>query len=199
MTTTSGSTAPIRVASASEEERVYAVLALAFVSDPASRWAWPDPHTYLTHFAAVARAFGGRAFGEGTAHVAGEFAGAALWLPPGVHSDEETMAALMAQTVPEANQADMSAVFEQMGGFHPTEPHWYLPMIGIDPVQQGRGLGSALLKHALALVDRDGATAYLESSNPKNVPLYVRHGFEVIGEVQAGNSPTIAAMLRRPR
>lgn len=109
------------------------------------------------------------------------------------------MAALMAQTVPEANQADMSAVFEQMGGFHPTEPHWYLPMIGIDPVQQGRGLGSALLKHALALVDRDGATAYLESSNPKNVPLYERHGFEVIGEVQAGNSPTIAAMLRRPR
>jgi ribosomal protein S18 acetylase RimI-like enzyme len=149
MTMSSGSTTPIRVASAAEEDRVYAVLALAFVSDPMSRWAWPDPHTYLTHFAAVARAFGGRAFGEGTAHVAGDFAGGALWLPPGVRPDEETLGALMAQTVPEANEAEMSAVFEQMGGYHPTEPHWYLPMIGIDPVQQGRGLGSALLKHAL--------------------------------------------------
>lgn len=199
MTTNPGSTPPIRVASASEEDRVYAVLALAFVTDPASRWAWPDPHTYLTHFAAVARAFGGRAFGEGTAHVAGDVAGAALWLPPGVRSDEETMGALMAQTVPEANQADMSAVFEQMGGYHPTEPHWYLPMIGIDPTQQGRGIGSALLRHALSTIDRDHAVAYLESSNPKNVPLYERHGFEVIGEVQAGRSPTIYPMFRKAR
>lgn len=199
MTTTSGSTTPIRVASAAEAERVYAVLALAFVADPASRWSWPDPHTYLTTFAKVARAFGGRAFEEGTAHVAGELAGAALWLPPGVRSDEETMGVLMAQTVPEASQADMFSVFEQMGAYHPTEPHWYLPMIGIDPVQQGRGIGSALLAHALAAVDRDHAVAYLESSNPKNVPLYERHGFKVIGEVQAGNSPTIHAMLRQTR
>ena len=199
MTTSTRSTPPVRVATTADEDRALAVLALAFASDPMSRWAWPDPHTYLTYFAPLARAFGGRAFEEGTAHVAGEFAGAALWLPPGVHPDEETMGALMAQTVPEANQADMFTVFEQMGAYHPTEPHWYLPMIGVDPIQQGRGIGSALLKHALAACDRDGVPAYLESSNPKNVPLYQRHGFEVIGSIQTGRSPTIDAMLRRPR
>ena len=38
--------------------------------------------------------------------------------------------------------------------------------------------------------------AYLESSNPLNVPLYERFGFEVIAEIQAGDSPAIWPMLR---
>ena len=197
--TTNNSKLPIRVASASEDERVYAVLELAFITDPVSRWVWPDPHTYLTHFVPLARAFGGRAFEEGTAHVAGDFAGAALWLPPGVHPDEEAMGALMAATVPDASQAEFFGVFEQMGAYHPTEPHWYLPMIGIDPVHQGRGIGSALLARALEACDRDHLPAYLESSNPKNVPLYQKHGFEVVAELQAGRSPTIYPMLRKSR
>jgi len=199
MTTSPGSTAPIRIATASDEDRAFAVLALAFATDPVSRWAWRDPYTYLTNFASLARAFGGRAFTHGTAYIVGEYAGAALWLPPGVHPDEEAMVALLQGTVPEADQAEMFAVLAQMGGYHPTEPHWYLPLIGVDPSQQGRGFGSALLRYALAACDRDGTPAYLESSNPANVPLYQRHGFEVIGAIQAGASPTISPMLRRPR
>jgi hypothetical protein len=31
------------------------------------------------------------------------------------------------------------------------------------------------------------------------VPLYERHGFEVLGSIQAGSSPTVVPMLRRPR
>ena len=90
-------------------------------------------------------------------------------------------------------------VGELMGGFHPAEPHWYLPMIGVDPARQGRGLGSALLKHALALCDAERAPAYLESSNPKNVPLYERHGFEVVGEIKPGDFPGLTPMLRPAR
>jgi ribosomal protein S18 acetylase RimI-like enzyme len=86
-----------------------------------------------------------------------------------------------------------------MGEFHITEPHWYLPLIGVDPAQQGRGYGSALLRHALAACDSAGLPAYLESSNPRNVPLYERHGFEIIGVIQSGSSPEMPAMLRKPR
>eukprot|EP01041_Mallomonas_annulata_P030478 gene30478-52615_t len=63
-----------------------------------------------------------------------------------------------------------------MGQFHPEEPHWYLSMIGVDPSHHGQGLGSALLKAGLQRCDADGLPAYLESSNPKNVPLYERFG-----------------------
>ena len=86
-----------------------------------------------------------------------------------------------------------------MEGYHPREPHWYLPFIGVDPSQQGKGYGSALMKHTLDACDRDHAAAYLESSNPKNVPLYERHGFELLGTIQAGTSPPIFPMLRKPR
>jgi ribosomal protein S18 acetylase RimI-like enzyme len=86
-----------------------------------------------------------------------------------------------------------------MEKYHPTEPHWYLPLIGVDPSQQGNGVGSALMKHALEIVDRDHMPAYLESSNPKNVSLYERHGFEVIGEIQVGSSPTMRPMFRSAR
>ena len=72
-----------------------------------------------------------------------------------------------------------------------------LNVLGIDPDYQGKGLGGALLRHATDICDRDGALAYLESSNLRNVPLYERHGFEVLGTIQAGQSPTIAARPTR--
>jgi ribosomal protein S18 acetylase RimI-like enzyme len=125
--------------------------------------------------------------------------GAALWLPPGVHPDSERMMALIDAHVPSGRLGDMTRVLEQMEAIHPSEPCWYLPMIGVDPACQGRGYGSALLRHALERCDRDGLPAYLESSNPRNVPLYERHGFEVIGSIQAGSSPALTPMLRRPR
>jgi hypothetical protein len=38
-----------------------------------------------------------------------------------------------------------------------------------------------------------------ESTNPRNVPLYERHGFERLGTIQSGSSPPLFPMLRRPR
>jgi ribosomal protein S18 acetylase RimI-like enzyme len=88
---------------------------------------------------------------------------------------------------------------QQMARFHPREPHWYLPLFGVDPARQGQGLGGRLLEHANRLFDREGTVAYLESSNPRNVPLYLRHGFEVLGRIQVGSSPVFTPMRRDPR
>ncbi|MGH6833122.1 MAG: GNAT family N-acetyltransferase, partial [Methyloceanibacter sp.] len=81
----------------------------------------------------------------------------------------------------------------------PKEPHWYLPLIGTDPAKQGNGYGSALLRHALAICDREKMPAYLEATSARNVPLYQRHGFEALGTIQVGSSPPITPMLRKPR
>jgi ribosomal protein S18 acetylase RimI-like enzyme len=86
-----------------------------------------------------------------------------------------------------------------MGKYHPQEPHWYLPLIGVDPAHQGKGFGSALLGHALEICDRDHLPAYLESSNPLNIPLYRRHGFELLDTLQVGSSPPVFPMLRPAR
>jgi ribosomal protein S18 acetylase RimI-like enzyme len=151
------------------------------------------------HFPSFVRAFAGKAFAHGSAYCVDGYAGAALWLPPDVHPDEDAMMALLQRTGSAQVQKDGSAVFEQMGRFHPQEPHWYLPFIGVDPFHQGKGYGAALMQHALIPCDRDQTLAYLESSNPKNVPLYQRHGFELLGTIQVGTSPPIFPMLRTPR
>jgi hypothetical protein len=45
-------------------------------------------------------------------------------------------------------------------------------------------------------VDETGLPAYLESSNPRNIPLYERFGFELLGVIQGGDFPPITPMLR---
>ncbi len=72
-------------------------------------------------------------------------------------------------------------------------------MIGVDPARQGMGLGSALLAHALAAVDREAKPAYLEATTESSRDLYARHGFEVIGTIQAADSPPMFPMVRKAR
>ena len=86
-----------------------------------------------------------------------------------------------------------------MGCYHPNEPHWYLPLIGVDPLHHGKGLGSALLEHATIKFDNDNVLAYLESSNKRNIHLYERHGFELLGIIQVNDFPPIFPMLRKPQ
>jgi len=182
-----------------DEGRAIGAIVLAFDADPLARWCWPDSHQYLTSMPPFARAFGGGAFLHQTAHSTDDLACAALWLPPNAHMDDAAVGEILERTTAAAIRSDLFAVFGQMAKYHPGEPHWYLPMIGVDPAYQGRGYGSALLKYALRQCDRDHAPAYLESSNPRNIPLYQRHGFETLGTIQVGTSPTLVPMLRSPR
>lgn len=191
--------ARVRIATRADEASVVDVITLGFSADPMARWSFPDPRTYLTQMPVLVRAFGGRAFDEGSAYCVEDYAGAALWLPPGVEPDMETLDEIVETHAPAHIRSDANGVFEQMGVFHPKEPHWYLPLIAVDPARQGQGHGSELLREALARCDRDGLLAYLESSNPRNITLYERHGFEVMGRIQVGSSPVLTPMSRRPR
>jgi ribosomal protein S18 acetylase RimI-like enzyme len=103
------------------------------------------------------------------------------------------------ESVAEPLRTEVFAVFERMGTYHPSEPHWYLPLIGVDPACHRRGYGAALLQHTLSQCDREHTAAYLESSNPANIPLYQRHGFDILDTIQVGSSPPIFPMLRPPR
>lgn len=168
------------------------------MADPVVRWFWPSAHRYLANMAQFTLAFGGAAFAHQGAHCTDDFSAAALWLPPGAGPDDEAVGRIVDDSVAGTVRDDLYAVLEQMATFHPREPHWYLPMIGVDPPHQGRGYGSALLSYALERCDREQCLAYLESTNPRNIPLYQRHGFKVLGTIQAGSSPPMVPMLRTP-
>ena len=61
------------------------------------------------------------------------------------------------------------------------------------------GIGSLLMKHALEKVDSDGLPAYLESSNPRNMSLYKRYGFQTMGQIQVDDVPPLHPMIRETR
>jgi ribosomal protein S18 acetylase RimI-like enzyme len=173
-------------------------LLLAFSGDPGIRWLYPDSTQYLRNFRNFAAAFGGAAFEHHTAFCTEDLHAAALWLPPGVQPDEEQLVSIIQQTVSSDRQEEVFSVLEQMGSYHPQEPHWHLPLIGTDPNYQGQGYGSRLLAHTLAILDREHKLAYLEATSSRSVSLYLRHGFEILGTIQVSTSPPIVPMLRKP-
>jgi ribosomal protein S18 acetylase RimI-like enzyme len=189
----------IRSATFDEMPHALAAIVAAFLTDPAARFAWPAAHDYLQAMPLAVRKFAGASFDHGTAYISADFCGTALWLPPGVQPDGEAVDKLFRDTAKPEHLDDLLATFEKMGQAHPQEAHWYLPMIGVEPNAQGKGLGSALMRHALARCDREKALAYLETANPQNIPLYQRFGFEVMGEIRIGAAPVMTPMLRRPR
>ena len=154
----------IKTVTADEEEAAINVVVRAFSADPAARWLYPDPHQYSVNFPNFVRAFGGEAIEQGSAYSIDGCSGVALWLPPNVHSDEEAITGLIQRTVSNQRQEEIFALLGQMGGYHPSEPHWYLPLIGVDPALQGKGYGSRLMETPLAVAI---AISSLPISNPR--------------------------------
>ena len=175
------------------------VLAEAFCNDPLFVWEFPDD----TARPRILRAM----FAHITEHVylpAGVSAfcehGAALWQPPGVQLDKQIepgQAAAFVNAV-EGQIGRLMSLVAVLEDAHPVEPHWYLPMIGVRPTAQGKGIGGRLLEFTLNQIDEQGDAAYLEATSPRNAALYERHRFEVVGELKVADSPTLFPMWRKP-
>ena len=181
-----------------DKDKAIATLELAFAADPVMRWFWPDPAVYRATFATFVVAIAGRAFEQGTALCLDHVRGVALWLSPGVGADDDTLVRIMLESVDPGILTDLSTFANKVHDHHPPGDHWYLPVTGVDPFVQGKGHGSALLRHALATSDRDGLPTYLEASTERSRQLYARFGFREVGVVQVGSSPRVWPMLREP-
>ncbi|NKB66436.1 MAG: GNAT family N-acetyltransferase [Candidatus Latescibacteria bacterium] len=186
----------IKIATSPEETAVIDALTLAFSTDPLARWLWPDPHDYLTHFPYFVKAYGAPSFVHQSAYHVDGYRGGALWLPPDVHPDESAVDQLIQNRVAADKQEDLTGLLDRVDQYIPEEPHWYLLFIGVEPLHRGQGFGSALMEHTLRRCDDDNATAFLESTNPRNRSLYQRHGFEILDTLQVGSSPPLTVMVR---
>lgn len=192
------SLSPVRTAEPDQHDHIVDLLTLAFVDDAVCRYLYPDLGQYLEFFPQYVRLYGQPGFEIGGAHVLGQ-AAAALWIPPGLHADEASLDALLTRSVAASARAELFKVYEEFDRAHPPEPHWFLPLMGVDPFLRGQGAGARLMEYGLALCDRDGSLAYLESTKPGNVPFYERFGFETCGLIDVGGHPPVQTMRREPR
>ncbi|MBV1915641.1 MAG: GNAT family N-acetyltransferase [Pseudomonadales bacterium] len=181
-------------------QRAAAILGSAFTNDPLLNWLTPHTPLYGALFLAEADALYKK---HGHIYLNQDQSGAAIWLPAGVASKVPfslRMLTTIFQLVMRSGLGSLKRVHELEKEFaknRPLEPHFYLHAIGASLDNQGKGIGSTLLKAGLAECDKHGMPAYLESSNIRNNPLYQRYGFEIINEATfSDNGPTVWFMRR---
>ncbi len=198
----------VRPATLDDRELVARIAAEGFYDDPLMSWVLRDDARRLEQLAYV---FGGLVDDvlpeRGEVWLA-DASSVALWRAPGFDhtgatDDPEAQAAVAAAFLDgpfEPGELERFGVLgEAMAGAHPHEEHWYLNVVSTLPSRQGHGLGSTILRAVLDRCDADGRPAYLESSNPRNVSLYLRHGFDVTGEIALPDGPSLIPMWREPR
>ncbi|MEA3054919.1 MAG: hypothetical protein QOD30_351 [Actinomycetota bacterium] len=176
------------------------VSAAGFYDDPLMSWVIPDGSTRLalirTAFEGLAHTFLGD---TSELHVVDD-ACVTMWRTPDWTSPPPSDDSSESPYAPDV-QERFRILGELMEMAHPhDEPHWYLNVIATLPSRQGQGLGARALGPMCARFDDLGAAAYLESSNPRNMTLYRRHGFEEVNEpIQMPDGPALFPMWRAPR
>ena len=114
--------------------------------------------------------------------------GVALWMPPHTNrmAPEEELE-FPSCNVPEIFRATTFGNFGPMADMlthlhqqDMKEAHWYLPLMGIDPAHQGKGLGHQLVAPVLDIASKEGVPCYVEVLDPATVRFFKRLGFEVV-------------------
>lgn len=177
-------------------------LARSFHDDPVTTWVFEDAEARPGYSSAFFGILLRRMARHELTWTTEDEAGAAIWAPPGKWRESPLDLVRMARATMAGLRPGVLTKLSEMGRIerkHPSEPHLYLACLGVDAGRQGEGLGTALLAPGLARCDELGLPAYLESSNPRNVPLYERHGFEVTEETSLRDGPPIWLMWRERR
>jgi GNAT superfamily N-acetyltransferase len=201
-----GGSQAVRAARRDEAALLGEVLADAFAEDPVFAWLIPPQlggrdQRMRTFFTSMSRSYLRR--GK-PCYLTGDASAAALWAAPGAWAMPLSQVILEAAPNALALRHRLLRALRtqlQIERLHARQsrPHWYLGYLGTRRGRRGQGLGTQMLREVLTGLDTDGVPAYLESSNERNLPLYERNGFRVVGELQAlAYGPTIWRMWREP-
>jgi GNAT superfamily N-acetyltransferase len=176
-------------------------LARAFHDDPFQEWLFPDAGSRRHRAARLFRWEVDKARRKGEALSDDAGTAAALWMAPERWRDSWRD---LRAAVPPAllgfrwRAPHLLRCMRAIEDAHPTEPHWYLAVLGSAPEARGTGAARELVRSVLDRCDAEGIGAYLESSKELNLPYYERFGFRVTGEIQKGDMPTLWSMWRDP-
>jgi len=193
--------ATVRDATPDDVELVARICAEGFTADPLMQWVFPDPNTRAEGlrlaFTGLARSYFAP---NSVVHVVGD-ACVTLWRGPDYEAPPAS-----SDGASSPFSSDVQERFRILGELmeiaHPHDrPHWYLNVIATVPHRQGHGLGAEALRPVLERCDAEKIPAYLESSNPRNMTLYRRHGFDDVGRptIDLPDGPSLYPMWREPR
>lgn len=183
---------------------IASVLAEAMGDQPVARWVMPVAETRRRIAPGYFEIYAEHAvkYGEVYATVDsddGEVSGVALWFPftsliPSPSDYEQRLKEAVGSAYDRAVELDAA-----LEAHHPMDAHHYLAFLAVRPDRQNHGIGSSLLERHHARLDAAGIPAYLESNDPRNRELYLRHGYVVRSEIRLpDDGPPVWPMWRVP-
>lgn len=201
------STPPVQRATSAGLPAAIIATSRAFYPDPLfgffAKTATQEHHSTPVFIQAIMRDV--MKYGEvSVVEIGGRVAGAAAWLPPGAtpltgRRRARVSLATSRALVKGRNRRIGLRLLDEVARSQPTEPHWYLALLGIDPAFQRRGLGGALLAPQLSECDATSTSAFLETQKVENLVFYERFGFRVLKEISVPSSPNVWQMWREPK
>lgn len=178
------------------------LLSTALFAGPLADWLVPDASRRMDVYQGYFRVITGFALDHGIVYGTPDFTGAAIWIDAlnGARKIDDFDDKVHAVCGPYTEQFNhLHRLFDRV---HPRRPHWYLMFLAVGIGHQGKGLGSALLRHHHQGLDEHRLPAYLEASNVHNRRLYLRHGYVDLNEAEADTlpgGPPIYPMWREPQ
>lgn len=188
-------------------DRAVLTVARAFSPDPMITWVFPDAARRPAGARALMRVLVEYGLRYGRVTASHDTRAVCVWIPPGPGIKipgliRSGMLGLPLRTGfgPFGRFMAANETMDKIHKARVPESHWYLFGVAVDPELHNQGIGSAIIREGLALADRESRPCYLETSEPRNLPLYKRFGFTVLQEATLGKGgPPAWAMLRQPQ
>lgn len=197
-----------------EIETTSKVLARAFQNDPLFAYCFPDPKTSNSknvihcEFMILIGMVSGEVY-----ITSNNIEGVAVWHPHGIKNQLinkpskeiiKRMQRVRKEDIADPHLFKMMMIVEEIANSIQNEyvniPHWYLSIIGVDPIYQGMGYANQLIKMKLTEIDKQNLPCFLHTENEKNLKIYEHFGFELIKEVKIPNADFyLYGMIRKKK
>jgi GNAT superfamily N-acetyltransferase len=176
------------------------VLGRAFAVEPMMRWPLGECDDVEERLIRAFEMFMEKPIRLGMVWEAGTATGALIWIPADqMNAVEDGNLAMRSVYEREDGARRFDRFWDWVDSKHPDEPLALLDSLAVEPAARGRGIGSALIRHGLDQARNEGHGSLLETGNPRNVPLYERHGFRVVDDADVpGGGPHIWFMRWDP-
>ena len=181
-----------------EDQPVLAnILKRAFEEDPVMRWILPSPAEYhrvsQTYFELIVK----QSLYPERCYTTEDRCGVSLWQEPNYRPamGSQLLNFFRVTWLLRGNISRILNLQSIMASYRPGKPFWHLTYIATDPVKQGKGIGTSLIKPVINIAREQDTPVYLECSNRTNLSFYRAHGFRLVDEVSYPEYPTIWPMI----